>query len=376
MEVLNEVFQEESAEVKGSDAKSTEFDDKKPIEDFDISETSMRNLQRAGITHLFPVQSQSFEAMTTGGDVMGRSKTGSGKTLAFALPIVERLNAEDEAMKNRRRSRDPRAVVLLPTRELSTQVADEFKRIAPQMRIMNMVGGESYTYQENALRRGVDILVATPGRLIDNLDRGAVDLHDIQVCVLDEADMMLKVGFQEAVERIMMSMPEERQTVLWSATFPSWVNKLSKKYLNEPKWFDLVGNEDSHVPKTVEQKAICAEGRHRAAMLPNVIEMYAKGGSTIVFTETKREVDELSNQLSGFSARALHGDLSQGLRNQTIQAFRRGEFKTLVCTDVAARGLDISNVELVVQYPYLPTLKVFCIVLAALAELAKKVLML
>ncbi|EEY55809.1 DEAD/DEAH box RNA helicase, putative [Phytophthora infestans T30-4] len=299
------------------------FVDQKPIADFDLSQETQRNLERAGVTHLFPVQTQSFDVMMKGSDIMGRSKTGSGKTLAFALPTIETILA------NRKNTRNPQALVLLPTRELAQQVHDQVQRVAPQLRTINVVGGVSYTVQENQLRRGVDILVGTPGRIMDLVDKGSLSLEDVDVSVLDEADMMLKFGFQEAVETILGWVPDGGQTL---------VN------------IDLVGDNDNHVPATVAHKAILAPSRDRIQVLENVLRLHAHDGQTLVFTETKQEADEIANSLPGQDARALHGDLSQGMRTSTMNGFRNGHVKTLVCTDIAARGLDIANVELVVQY--------------------------
>ncbi|KAG7390256.1 hypothetical protein PHYPSEUDO_008394 [Phytophthora pseudosyringae] len=320
------------------------FVDQKPVEDFDLSEETQRNLRKVGVTHLFPVQTQSFDVMMKGSDIVGRSKTGSGKTLAFALPIIETILA------NRKASRNPQALVLLPTRELAQQVHDEVQRVAPQLRTVNVVGGVSYTVQENHLRRGVDILVGTPGRIMDLVDKGSLSLEDVDVAVLDEADMMLKFGFQEAVETILGWVPDGGQTVMWSATFPKWVSTMASKFLKEPVNIDLVGENDNQVPATVTHKAINAPRRERIQVLENVLRLHAHDGQTLVFTETKQEADEIANSLPGQDARALHGDLSQGMRTSTMNGFRSGKVKTLVCTDIAARGLDIANVELVVQY--------------------------
>ncbi|KAG7398191.1 hypothetical protein PHYBOEH_011514 [Phytophthora boehmeriae] len=320
------------------------FVGQKPVEDFDLSQQTQRNLHAVGVTHLFPVQTQSFDVMMKGSDIMGRSKTGSGKTLAFALPIIEKILA------NRNGSRNPQALVLLPTRELAQQVHDEVQRVAPQLRTVTVVGGVSYTVQENQLRRGVDILVGTPGRIMDLVDKRSLSLEDVNVSVLDEADMMLKFGFQEAVETILGWVPEGGQTVMWSATFPKWVSSMARKFLKEPVSIDLVGDNDNHVPATVAHKAINAPVRDRIGLLENVLRLHANDGQTLVFTETKQEADEIANSLSGQDARALHGDLSQGMRTATMNGFRNGSVKTLVCTDIAARGLDIANVDLVVQY--------------------------
>lgn len=323
------------------------FAGQQPLADFDLSPALMRNLDKAGITHLFPVQVQSFSTMLAGSDILGRSKTGSGKTLAFALPIIEKTLAAREASPS---SRDPRALILLPTRELAQQVTEEIKRVSPQLRTVDIVGGVSYTLQENRLRRGVDIVVGTPGRIMDLVNKGSLSLDSVQTSVLDEADMMLKFGFQEAVETILGWAPEDQQCVMWSATFPSWVKSMSRKFLKNPVSIDLVGRDDNHVPTTVAHKAIHAPVNTRVDLLENVLRHHANGGQCLVFTETKQEADEIANRLGKQEVRALHGDLSQGMRTSTMEGFRSGSVQTLVCTDIAARGLDIANVDLVVQF--------------------------
>lgn len=326
--------------------KASSFQGQQTLDKFEISPRVVSNLERAGITTLFPVQVESFETMSAGKDLVGTSKTGSGKTLAFALPIVEKIfKAKEDS-----RSSKIRAVIALPTRELALQVSNEFRRIAPQLSCVDVVGGMSYTNQLNALRRGADIVVCTPGRIIDLLTSKKIDLSHVDTAVLDEADMMLEIGFQQEVEQIFEFLPAERQTVLWSATFPKWVKNIAKTYLNDPEWLDLVGEDDMKIPATVEQKAVVVNGRHRASALGAIMERYGRAGQSLIFTETKREVEDLVRRLGDNEIRGLHGDMSQGSRTSTMQDFRDGKFKTIICTDIAARGLDISNVDLVVQY--------------------------
>lgn len=328
--------------------EETGFKGEKSIQDFALSSITKQYLLKAGFDTLFPVQVKSFDTMTSGRDLMGRSKTGSGKTLAFALPIIERIR--NHRISTNSGKPTPQALVLLPTRELSSQVAAEFQKIAPDLKIVNMVGGVSYDVQRNALRRGVDVLVCTPGRLMDTMDQGVLDLSQVEIAVLDEADMMLKVGFQEAVERIFNDLPPSRQTVLWSATFPKWVAQVSKQFLKTPEFIDLVGSDEHKTPDTVTHKAICIQSKHRAKVLGSLIQTYGEGGQCLIFTETKRESDELRLALDSTKSRALHGDLSQSQRQDTIKGFREGRFQTIVCTDIAARGLDIANVDLVIHY--------------------------
>ncbi|ETW05170.1 hypothetical protein H310_04172 [Aphanomyces invadans] len=334
-------------DVDDATTTTSGFVDQKPLSDFDLSPQTTQNLERAGITHLFPVQVESFSTMMEGKDIMGRSKTGSGKTLAFALPIVERLLSTPATQK-----RAPRAIAMLPTRELAQQVADEFRRIAPQLRVALVVGGVSYIGQENELRRGIDILVGTPGRVVDMMDKGNLDLSHIEVSVLDEADMMLKFGFQEEVETILGAMPDTKQCVMWSATTPRWVHTIARQYLKDPTMIDLVGEDNSKLPATVSHKAIMVTRDSKDHILESILNLYSQGGQALIFTETKQEADELVSFLSARAkgVRVLHGDLSQNLRTATMKGFRNGDVRTLICTDIAARGLDIANVDLVIQY--------------------------
>lgn len=345
--LVEEVDEEEDLEEIVLEPLKAGFAGQKPLADFDLSPELMRNLDKAGITHLFPVQVQSFSTMLAGSHILGRSKTGSGKTLAFALPIIEKILSTREAAGS---SRHPRALVLLPTRELAQQVTEEIKRVSPQLKTVDIVGGVSYTLQENRLRRGVDIVVGTPGRIMDLVNKGSLSLDEVETSVLDEADMMLKFGFQEAVETILGWAPADQQCVMWSATFPTWVKSMARKFLKDPVSIDLVGRDDNHVPTTVAHKAIHAPANTRVDLLENVLRHHANGGQCLVFTETKQEADEIANRLGKQHVRALHGDLSQGMRTSTMEGFRNGSVQTLVCTDIAARGLDIANVDLVVQF--------------------------
>lgn len=337
-------FENDDLEELPKKRLSAEFDGKKPITEFGLSETLLSNLKKAGITDLFPVQVQSFSTMMEGVDLVGRSKTGSGKTLAFGLPIIEKLLSRSGSRRN------PGALILLPTRELATQVSSELSRLSPQLKTVTIVGGVPYHTQESRIRAGVDIVVGTPGRIMDLFEKKTLSFEDVQFTVLDEADMMLKFGFQEAVETILSWVPETRQCVMWSATFPKWVTSLTKKYLKDAVTIDLVGSEEAHVPTTVSHKAINVPLNHRVVALQRILEKFASQGQSLVFTETKHEANEIANGLDGCNVQALHGDLSQGVRASTMQDFRKGIVKTLACTDIAARGLDIANVDLVVHY--------------------------
>lgn len=301
-------------------------------------------LEARGIVTPSPIQEESLPYTLAGRDLIGRARTGTGKTLAFALPIIQNL------APSRERARLPRAVVVAPTRELARQVASEFEQTAQGLTILTVYGGAAYGPQENALRRGVDVVVGTPGRLIDHLERGNLDLSAVEFAVLDEADEMLSVGFAEAIETILRATPQERQTLLFSATLTPEIRRLSKRYLRDPLMVDMVGDGKSQAAQTVEHLKVRV-GRSRTRVLADLLTVYHPE-KAIVFTRTKRETDELAMELihRGFEAEALHGDLAQSQRERALGSFRTGRTSVLVATDVAARGLDIPEVDLVVQY--------------------------
>ncbi|CAM4366997.1 DEAD/DEAH box helicase [Deinococcus marmoris] len=301
-------------------------------------------LAERGITEATPIQEDSLPQTLEGRDLIGRARTGTGKTLAFALPIISKLEG------SRERGRLPRAIVITPTRELAKQVAEEFSKTGVDLVTVTVYGGAAYAPQENALRRGVDVIVGTPGRLIDHLERGNIDLSGVQFAVLDEADEMLSVGFAEAIETILQNAPADRQTMLFSATISQEVKRLSQKYMNNPVMVDTVGSGKNQAAQTVEHLKVRV-GRSRTRVLADLLTVY-NPEKAIVFTRTKREADELANELihRGLEAEALHGDLAQSQRERALGAFRSGRAGVLVATDVAARGLDIPEVDLVVQF--------------------------
>lgn len=300
-------------------------------------------LSARGITAPSPIQAQSLPHTLAGYDLIGRARTGTGKTLAFALPIIQGLEP------SRQRGRLPRALVMAPTRELAKQVAEEMKKTS-DLDILTIYGGASYGPQEKSLERGVDVVVGTPGRVIDHLERGNLRLDDVKFVVLDEADEMLSVGFADAIEEILRATPAERQTMLFSATLTKGILRIARRYQRDPVKVDLVGEGKSQAAQTVEHLKIRV-GRTRTRVLADLLPIY-NPERAIVFTRTKREADELAMELihRGIEAEALHGDLAQSQRERALGAFRAGRVRVLVATDVAARGLDIPEVDLVVQY--------------------------
>ncbi|KAL1212732.1 DEAD-box ATP-dependent RNA helicase 3 [Cardamine amara subsp. amara] len=310
------------------------------------------SLEKRGITHLFPIQRAVLVPALQGRDIIARAKTGTGKTLAFGIPIIKLLTEKaGDYTAFRRVGRLPKFLVLAPTRELAKQVEKEIKESAPYLSTVCVYGGVSYTIQQSALTRGVDVVVGTPGRIIDLIEGRSLKLGEVEYLVLDEADQMLAVGFEEAVESILENLPTKRQSMLFSATMPTWVKKLARKYLDNPLNIDLVGDQDEKLAEGIKLYAIATTSTSKRTILSDLITVYAKGGKTIVFTQTKRDADDVSLALSNsIASEALHGDISQHQRERTLNSFRQGKFTVLVATDVASRGLDIPNVDLVIHY--------------------------
>ncbi|XP_021310607.1 DEAD-box ATP-dependent RNA helicase 53 isoform X2 [Sorghum bicolor] len=297
-----------------------------------------------------------LEPAMQGKDMIGRARTGTGKTLAFGIPIMDKILSHNEKNGN---GRNPLAIVLAPTRELARQVEKEFRESAP-LDTLCVYGGVPINQQMRVLNYGVDIVVGTPGRIIDLLRRGVLNLSQIQFVVLDEADQMLAVGFDEDVEVIMEQLPQNRQSMLFSATMPSWIRKISNKYLNDPVIIDLVGDSDQKLPEGISLYSIASDNFGKQSILGPLIKEHANGGKCIVFTQTKRDADRLAYVMGrSYPCQALHGDISQNQRERTLSGFRDGRFNILVATDVAARGLDIPNVDLVVHYEIPNTSELF-----------------
>uniref|UniRef100_J3MII7 RNA helicase n=2 Tax=Oryza brachyantha TaxID=4533 RepID=J3MII7_ORYBR len=291
-----------------------------------------------------------------GKDMIGRARTGTGKTLAFGIPIMDRIIRYNEKNGS---GRNPLAIILAPTRELARQVEKEFKESAP-LDSLCVYGGVPISHQMRVLNYGVDVVVGTPGRIIDLLRRGVLNLSEIQFVVLDEVDQMLAVGFDEDVEVIMENLPQNRQSMLFSATMPSWIRKITNKYLKDPVIIDLVGDADQKLPEGISLYSIASEHYGKPSILGPLIKEHANGGKCIVFTQTKREADRLAYAMGrSYACQALHGDISQNQRERTLSGFRDGRFNILVATDVAARGLDIPNVDLVIHYEIPNTSELF-----------------
>ena len=296
-----------------------------------------------------PVQAKAIPEAIAGKDIIASAQTGTGKTAAFVLPALQRLSVPSTAVG---RSKGPRVLVLTPTRELANQITDAVRIYGKFMRIRSgaILGGMPYFEQQRLLSQPVDIIVATPGRLMDHMERGRIDFSRLEILVLDEADRMLDMGFSEAVETIAAATPATRQTLLFTATWDNSMAKLAQRMLKDPVRVEIAGKKTTL--ETIEQRLHAADDmQHKNRMLKHLI---ADSGMSraIIFSGTKRNADQLANELhaQGHSAAALHGDMSQNARNRTIMNMKRGKIRLLVATDVAARGLDVTGITHVINY--------------------------
>jgi ATP-dependent RNA helicase DeaD len=310
--------------------------------DFDLQPATYAALAEMQIHEPTPVQAEAIPSLMAGKDLVGQSATGSGKTLAYGIPLVERV-ARDR--------RIAQALVLVPTRELAIQVNSVLCKLAARRRLTTalLVGGRGYGSQISALRYGAQIVIGTPGRVKDHLDRGTLTLDQLRMCVLDEADQMLDSGFAPAVEEILETSPATRQTALFSATIPDWVGKLQQKFLHDPESVAIQSVQGA--PDSIEQIAYQVPQDKKIAALCTLLNA-AEGESSLVFGKTKFGVEKLGKQLGrlGFTVGTLHGNKSQHAREAVLTAFRLGEVQTLLATNVAARGLDIQGIDQVINY--------------------------
>ena len=308
----------------------------------------MKAIEGCGYQNPTPVQTRAIPPALDGHDLIASANTGTGKTAAFVLPALQRLS-----LVQRTPGRfGPRVLILSPTRELAAQSLEAVRRYSKFCRVNTgvIVGGMPYREQRRLLERRADIIVATPGRLIDHLDRAWLDLSGVELLVLDEADRMLDMGFLEPVEKIAAACPAERQTLLFTATVDARMLKLSDRLLRQPVRVDIAGKEVSH--SDIEQRLLRVDDLAHKQRLLSHFAGSAEVSKAIVFAATKRDADQLAESLGqdGHSAAALHGDMSQPQRNRTLDALRRGHIRLLVATDVAARGLDVADVSHVINF--------------------------
>ena len=294
-----------------------------------------------------PIQQKTIPVILQGKDVLGGAQTGTGKTAAFTLPILQKLIAQPKSLE----PKQIRCLVLTPTRELAQQVADNIAAYARHLPLKTAVfyGGVSINPQLDAAQGGLDILIATPGRLLDHLHQGTISLYQLEVLVLDEADRMLDMGFIHDIKRIMAKLPPLRQTLLFSATFSKEIKELADNLLNSPELIEVATANSASAQ--VQQLAFRVDSQRKRELLSHVIGA-RNWRQVLIFSRTKHGADRLSKQLAldGIEAAAIHGDKSQGHRSKVLQDFKNGELRVLVATDIAARGLDIEDLPIVVNY--------------------------
>lgn len=316
----------------------------KTFKDLGISQETLKSLEDLGYSKPTEIQEKAIPAVLSGKDLVAQAQTGTGKTAAFGIPVVESVNTKQKKIQ---------ALVLVPTRELAIQVAKEIKDLGKNKKVfvLSVYGGKSMKHQIDFLKKGNDVvIVGTPGRVKDLLERGFLKLDNVKMFVLDEADRMLEMGFIEDIEDIMSYLPEDRQNLLFSATMPKEILELAQEFLNEDYQTIKVKPDEITVEK-IKQIIYRVDPKNKFNKLIEVLSQN-QAEKTIIFTQTKLEADQLSEDLSkeGFSVSAIHGDFSQKKRETVLHNFRTGKLKILVATDVAARGLDIKGVELVINY--------------------------
>ncbi|MDQ3155666.1 MAG: DEAD/DEAH box helicase [Actinomycetota bacterium] len=308
-----------------------------------IDDRLLRVLRDVGYETPSPIQAETIPLLLEGKDVVGLAQTGTGKTAAFALPILGRIDPS---------RKDTQALVLAPTRELALQVAEAFVRYAsniPGLNILPIYGGQNYGVQLAGLKRGAHIVVGTPGRVIDHLDKGSLKLGALEYLVLDEADEMLKMGFQEDVERILADTPEYKQVALFSATMPSAIRRISKQYMHDP--IEILVKTKTVTAANTRQRWLSVSQGQKLDALTRILEVETSDGM-IIFVRTKQATEELAEKLRarGYNAAAINGDLAQQQRERTINQLKSGKLDLLVATDVAARGLDVDRISHVINY--------------------------
>ncbi|RIK10996.1 MAG: RNA helicase [Acidobacteria bacterium] len=321
-----------------ADAETTES---LTFRDLGIDDDLIEVLDNAGIDEPFPIQEMTIPDALAGRDVAGKAKTGSGKTLAFGIPMIERTA--------KAKQRHPESLVLVPTRELASQVADSLRPLAAVrgLHLDAFYGGVPLGRQIEAARKGIDIVIATPGRMIDLIERKALSVSDLALVVLDEADRMADMGFLPQVERILRQANKKHQTLLFSATLDSAVNSLVKRYMEDPVFHEVESR--SVTVDEMEHRFITVKPASKLGVAVKICEAYPR---VLAFTNTKQGADQLASQLKlkGLDAKAIHGDLPQAQREKALAAFAAGRTKVLVATDVAARGIHIDGIDVVLHY--------------------------
>jgi superfamily II DNA/RNA helicase len=332
---------------RSNDSRPNSPDTTGGFESLGLAPELLRALADVGYESPSPIQAATIPPLLSGRDLLGQAQTGTGKTAAFALPILARIDTNNGL---------PQALVLTPTRELAIQVAEAFQKYAthlPGFHVLPVYGGQAYGGQLHALKRGVHVVVGTPGRIIDHLERGSLDLSQLKHLVLDEADEMLRMGFIDDVEKILQKTPAQRQTCLFSATMPAQIKRIAQTYLRDPAEITIAAK--TRTADNIRQRYWLVSGLHKLDALTRILEAETFDGM-IIFARTKQATEELAEKLSarGFAASAINGDIAQPLREKAVQKLKDGQLDILVATDVAARGLDVERISHVVNYdiPY------------------------
>jgi superfamily II DNA/RNA helicase len=315
--------------------------------DFDIKPEIIESLKAVGIEHTFAIQELTLPIALSGNDLIGQARTGTGKTLGFGIPLLNRLQLPSA------KGAAPQALVITPTRELAVQVAGDLTTAAKKLgaKVVTIYGGRAYEPQVAALKSGSDVIVGTPGRLLDLSQQSHLQLGNVRCLVLDEADEMLDLGFLPDIEKLMAMIPAARQTMLFSATMPGPIVSLARQFLIQPIQIRAESANDIPATEHVDQYAYRAHAMDKTEVLARILQARDRG-LTMIFTRTKRTAQKVADELveRGFAAGAVHGDLGQGAREQALRAFRSGKVDVLVATDVAARGLDVDDVTHVINY--------------------------
>jgi superfamily II DNA/RNA helicase len=346
-----------------SDEKPHEIAEKS-FADYDVRADIVESLADAGITHPFPIQAMTLPVALSGHDIIGQAKTGTGKTLGFGIPALQRVVGQDDPGYDKLPAPGaPQAMVIVPTRELAVQVANDLQTASRKRnaRIATIYGGRAYEPQIEALNKGVEVVVGTPGRLIDLYKQRHLVLKNVKIVVLDEADEMLDLGFLPDVETLIAGTPPVRQTLLFSATMPGPVIAMARRYMTQPTHIRAADPDDEGLTKRdIRQLIYRAHSMDKTEVVARILQARGRG-RTIIFTKTKRTAAKVAEELvdRGFAAAAIHGDLGQGAREQALRAFRNNKVDVLVATDVAARGIDVDDVTHVINYQCVEDEKIY-----------------
>ena len=345
----------QNATTDEAQPSSTPQSSPKSFADFGVRQDISDALAAVGIVSPFPIQEMTLPVALSGHDIIGQAKTGTGKTLGFGLPTIQRVvGRDDDQWGSLQKPGAPQALILVPTRELAIQVGNDLA-VASKLRnarVATLYGGVPYEPQVEQLTKGLEVVVGTPGRLIDLYQHGALTLTQVKTVVLDEADEMLDLGFLPSVEKIMGYLPTDRQTMLFSATMPGPVITMARKYMTKPMHISAADPEDHAKTKaSIRQVVYRVHHMDKDEMLGRILRAHGRG-RTVIFTKTKRDAARVADELiaRGFAAAPLHGDLNQGAREQALRAFRNGKVDILVATDVAARGIDVEDVTHVINH--------------------------